>query len=102
MKIVALRRIATFTSVASVAALCVLHARAVAGDSEPVTARDAAAAAPLGPPVPPDAAAIESAVQKGIAFLLSAQEGTPKAQWPYEGVYRVGGEIPVGYRIGGT
>lgn len=23
-------------------------------------------------------------------------------QWPYEGVYRVGGEIPVGYRIGGT
>jgi hypothetical protein len=102
MKSVALRRIATFTSVASVAALCVLHARAVASDSEPVTARDAAAAAPLGPPVPPDAAAIESAVQKGIAFLLSAQEGTPKAQWPYEGVYRVGGEIPVGYRIGGT
>ena len=22
--------------------------------------------------------------------------------WPYEGVYRVGGKIPVGYRIGGT
>jgi len=24
------------------------------------------------------------------------------AQWPYEGVYRVEGEIPVGYRVGGT
>lgn len=28
----------------------------------------------------------------------------PKApsEWPYEGVYRVRGEIPIGYRIGGT
>ena len=102
MKIAALTRIGTVATVASVAALCMLHERAFAGDVQPVTARDAAAAAPLGPPVPPDAAAIESAVQKGIAFLLSAQEGSPKAQWPYEGVYRVGGEIPVGYRIGGT
>lgn len=23
-------------------------------------------------------------------------------EWPYEGVYRVGGDIPMGYRIGGT
>ncbi len=102
MKSAALSRVATVATVASVAALCMLHARAVAGDLEPDTSRDIAAAAPIGPPVPPDAAAIESAVQHGIAFLLSAQEGTPKAQWPYEGVYRVGGEIPVGYRIGGT
>ena len=102
MKIAPLSRIGIVVTVASVAALCMLHERAFAGDVQPVTTRDAAAGAPLGPPVPPDAAAIESAVQKGIAFLLSAQEGTPKAQWPYEGVYRVGGEIPVGYRIGGT
>jgi hypothetical protein len=99
MKSAVLSRVAI---VASAVALGVLHARAVAGDSEPVKTRGTTAAAPIGPPVPPDAAAIDEAVQQGIAFLLSAQEGTPKAQWPYEGVYRVGGEIPVGYRIGGT
>ena len=41
-------------------------------------------------------------VREGLAFLVSSQEGEPRAQWPYEGVYRVRGEIPVGYRIGGT
>jgi len=56
----------------------------------------------VGPPAPPSAAEADAAVRTGIAFLLSAQEGEPKAQWPYEGVYRVNGEIPVGYRIGGT
>ena len=61
MKSNALSRISI---VASVVALCVLHARAVASDSEPVTARDTIATAPIGPPVPPDAAAIDAAVQK--------------------------------------
>jgi hypothetical protein len=38
--------------------------------------------------------------------LLGCQEAGPgsetKSEWPYEGVYRVGGKIPIGYRIGGT
>jgi len=49
--------------------------------------------------------------------LLEMQEGPPpgrgetapndlpadaRREWPYEGVYRVGGSIPVGYRVGGT
>ena len=60
---------------------------------------------------------VASAVQRGIALLLSRQERSvekpeggakawpsdvPSREWPYEGVYRVGGEIPIGYRIGGT
>jgi hypothetical protein len=56
----------------------------------------------VGPASPPDAAAMDDAVARGLAFLLEAQEGPSRAEWPYEGVYRVGGEIPVGYRIGGT
>src|ERR1700752_231946 len=35
-----------------------------------------------------------------IEQLVKMQE--PDGQWAYEGVYRVGGQIPVGYRIGGT
>lgn len=30
------------------------------------------------------------------------QEGENHDQWPYEGVYREKGEIPIGYRVGGT
>lgn len=37
-----------------------------------------------------------------IAFLLASQEGEGDAEWPYEGVYRVRGRIPIGYRVGGT
>ncbi|MGQ0627847.1 MAG: hypothetical protein ACT4PL_07075 [Phycisphaerales bacterium] len=37
-----------------------------------------------------------------IELLLKMQEGTGPSEWPYEGVYRVGGNIPAGYRIGGT
>lgn len=37
-----------------------------------------------------------------MQVLLDLQEGDQKDQWPYEGVYRVRGDIPVGYRIGGT
>lgn len=32
--------------------------------------------------------------------LVEVQE--EDGAWPYEGVYRVGGKIPVGYRVGGT
>lgn len=38
-------------------------------------------------------------IDRAIAEILNMQEDS---QWPYEGVYRVRGEIPVGYRIGGT
>ena len=61
-----------------------------------------AAPAAVGPVAPPDADAMRRAVEEGVRFLVSSQEGEPRAQWPYEGVYRVRGEIPVGYRIGGT
>lgn len=56
---------------------------------------DAARAAGL-----PDAEA--SMVGVGVTRLLAMQEGDAKDQWPYEGVYRVRGQIPIGYRVGGT
>src|SRR5262245_48209932 len=45
---------------------------------------------------------IERDITRGVHFILSVQEGDDKAEWPYEGVYRVDGRIPIGYRIGGT
>ncbi|MFN0136789.1 MAG: prenyltransferase/squalene oxidase repeat-containing protein [Phycisphaerae bacterium] len=39
-------------------------------------------------------------IRTATAELLKMQE--PDGAWPYEGVYRVGGEIPLGYRVGGT
>lgn len=50
-------------------------------------------------------------VRKGVEFLVATQEefgpldtetNPGKCEWPYEGVYRVKGQIPVAYRIGGT
>ena len=45
-------------------------------------------------------------IARGANWILEHQEaladsGEPNA-WPYEGVYRVRGEIPLGYRVGGT
>ena len=52
--------------------------------------------------IPTDA----EAITMGVAQIVSMQEKGPgsdiAAQWPYEGVYRVGGNIPFGYRVGGT
>jgi hypothetical protein len=71
---------------------------------------------------------IDDAVGSGVKFLLSKQEayregpadggpadggaadggpadhikGEAGSEWPYEGVYRVNREIPIGYRVGGT
>lgn len=39
-------------------------------------------------------------IATAVTQLLSMQESD--GTWPYEGVYRVGGEIPIGYRVGGT
>lgn len=54
----------------------------------------------------PSKESIEQAVTHGVELLLQMQEamddGEPKAEWPYEGVYRVNRQIPIGYRVGGT
>ncbi len=48
------------------------------------------------------AIAIDAAVARGVEVLLASQEGPGNDQWPYEGVYRVNQELPIGYRVGGT
>lgn len=45
---------------------------------------------------------IAAAITKGADLIVTMQEGDAKAEWPYEGVYRVKGQIPIGYRVGGT
>jgi hypothetical protein len=54
------------------------------------------------PALPTDAEAITA----GVSAIVAMQEKGPgaeiAAEWPYEGVYRVGGKIPYGYRVGGT
>jgi hypothetical protein len=50
---------------------------------------------------PPDHVRAD-AVAQGIGRILAMQEGDGGAEWPYEGVYRVRGQIPEGYRVGGT
>jgi hypothetical protein len=66
-------------------------------------------------------AEIAGSVRKGAVLLLARQESLspppedaeaaskspkgavePGREWPYEGVYRVDGDIPIGYRVGGT
>ena len=52
------------------------------------------------------ASEVEVARGRAVALLLELQESyegreTPD-EWPYEGVYKVGGRIPIGYRVGGT
>jgi hypothetical protein len=43
---------------------------------------------------------VDAYVQTGVEQLVSMQE--EGGAWPYEGVYRVRGRIPLGYQIGGT
>jgi hypothetical protein len=49
---------------------------------------------------------VASAISRGRTLLLEMQEtldkAEVKAEWPYEGVYRYRGDIPIGYRVGGT
>lgn len=45
---------------------------------------------------------IDDMVRIGVERIVAMEEGETSGQWPYEGVYRVAREIPVGYRIGGT
>ena len=44
----------------------------------------------------PETDAIGFHVARGVALLLEMQEGKERGQWPYEGVYRVRREIPIG------
>jgi len=53
--------------------------------------------AAVKPPARP--AAVDAAMDIAVEFLLDGQQN---GEWPYQGVYRVNGEIPVGYRVGGT
>src|SRR5262245_51497493 len=39
-------------------------------------------------------------IRQAVADLVTMQEDG--GQWPYEGVHRVQGDIPLGYRVGGT
>lgn len=50
----------------------------------------------LAKKAPPTRAAL---IAGAVEQLIAIQEG---GEWPYEGVYRVDREIPIGYRIGGT
>ncbi len=50
----------------------------------------------------PAEAARAAAIEEGIGLILKMQEGDGSSEWPYEGVYRVRGRIPEGYRVGGT
>lgn len=43
---------------------------------------------------------LDALIQRSVTQLLEIQEDD--GAWPYEGVYRVRGNIPVGYRVGGT
>lgn len=52
------------------------------------------------PPIEP--ADVDRAVARSVEIILSMQEGEAKDRWPYEGVYRVDGRIPIGYEVGGT
>lgn len=91
-----------------------LVGRMVAGVAAVLVAAGGVTAAPPEPIAPgvkaPDLAVpkemVDEAVTAGVAHLLKMQEafeeGGEKAEWPYEGVYRVRGTIPIGYRIGGT
>lgn len=83
-------------------AACVSAQDAPAAPSQP------AQAAPPETRPPQDPGRISDAASKAVALLLARQESLDakqpdrKAEWPYEGVYRVRREIPIGYRVGGT
>ncbi len=50
----------------------------------------------------PSSETLALAVQEAINRVVPMQEGPNQGEWPYEGVYRVGGKIPFAYRVGGT
>lgn len=64
-----------------------------------------AAKPPLDPAVYLKLPAVDpvASTARAIRVLVSLPEGDRRDQWPYEGVYREdAGQIPIGYRVGGT
>ncbi|MCA9311721.1 MAG: terpene cyclase/mutase family protein [Phycisphaerales bacterium] len=45
---------------------------------------------------------LDGMVSTGVQHIVAMEEGDDGGEWPYEGVYRYRGDIPIGYRIGGT
>ena len=56
-------------------------------------------AMPVAAAAEPRTQFIDEAMDIAVEFLLDSQQD---GEWAYEGVYRVNGKIPVGYRVGGT
>ncbi len=82
-----------------------------AQQGEPAAPRRASRPAPAPAPAAmparkdtpaPDKDALAAAVSRGVEIIVNMQEGDTKGEWPYEGVYRERGQIPIGYRVGGT
>jgi len=81
-------------------------------DSDATPAKAPAQANPKPDPrAPDDPKRIQETIDHSVELLLAKQEDLDRgrkaspdecAEWPYEGVYRVGGKIPIGYRIGDT
>jgi len=78
-------------------------------DAPPPERRQRRQRPPQPAPDPAVAAFAESvteAIATGGVRILDMQEDFDSsgeaAEWPYEGVYRVRGQIPIGYRVGGT
>ncbi len=46
--------------------------------------------------------ATERVIARSVEALLAKEERGDSGEWPYESAYRVQGEIPIGYRVGGT
>jgi hypothetical protein len=85
------------------AALIFAEAAISTPQSQPAPAQvESPVAAEQTTAIEPETRRVEDALRKGIEVLLALQEGDARAEWPYEGVYRVEGAIPIGYRIGGT
>lgn len=60
----------------------------------------------MPPPDPAETKDVARVMVMGYNHLLGGQESVGKSEedweWPYEGVYRERGRIPIGYRVGGT
>lgn len=54
----------------------------------------------LLPTTQPPTPSTDDLIRESVQTLVKIQEDG--GQWPYEGVYKVGGQLPIGYRVGGT
>lgn len=77
-------------------------AAALPAAAQPTAAPNPETSRPPRAPASARKAAVAEALSRAAEFIVERQEGDDRAEWPYEGVYRVNGQIPVGYRIGGT